>query len=276
MTQLGYRAGMLVAGAGAFYIATPLGWQITYFIMAAIVGVGILTTLLSPEPEASRGIKTEESFAFSQWVRASVIEPFVDFTRHESWWLILIFVIVYKLADAFMGGMTNPFYLDIGFSKIAIANIVKVFGVAPTLIGIFLGGALTVRYGAIRILFVVGFMHALTNLLFVVQAHVGASSTLLAVSIAAENLSGGISSAAFVAYLSNLTNVHYTGTQYALLSSLAAFGTTWLSTPAGYLVKYVGWAWFFAFAASLALPGLALLYILEKRLTATSPQGGAT
>jgi len=276
MAQLGYRLGMLMAGAGAFYIATPLGWQATYFIMAGMGGVGILTTLLAREPEASKAVSEPQAFAFAAWLRASVIEPFIDFTRHDSWWLILVFVVVYKLSDAFMGGMTNPFFLDIGFSKITIANIVKLCGVVPTFAGIFIGGALTARFGAIRILFIVGFLHALTNLLFVLQAHVGANSALLAASIFAENLSGGISAAAFVAYLSTLCNVHYTGTQYALLSSLAAVGTTWLSTPAGYVVKYLGWEWFFAFAAFLAIPGLGLLYLLEKRLRATSLPAATT
>lgn len=266
MIQLGYRLGMLASGAGALFLAGRMGWQNTYFIMAAIIGSGVLITLMADEP-ALVATSPHAKRTVEQWLRESVIEPFVDFMYRESWLLILVFIVIYKLADAFIGIMTNPFYLDIGFSKDDIATIVKIYGTIATLLGTFMGGALVTRYGAIRILFIAGFMHALTNLLYVLQAHVGVNTPVLAISVAMENLTGGISAAAFVAYLSSLCNVHYTATQYALLSSLAAFGRTWLSTPAGYVAKKLGWEWFFALSALLAIPGLVLLWVLNRRLS---------
>jgi MFS transporter, PAT family, beta-lactamase induction signal transducer AmpG len=268
MIQLGYRLGMLASGAGALFMAGRIGWQGTYFVMACIAASGVLITLLAKEPEVSQTINVSRKRTVAEWLKDSVIEPFADFTRRESWLLILVFIVIYKLADAFIGIMTNPFYLDIGFTKDDIATIVKVYGTIATLIGTFMGGALVVKYGAIRILFVAGFLHALTNLLYVVQAYVGVDTVVLAASVTMENLTGGISAAAFVAYLSSLCNVHYTATQYALLSSLAALGRTGLSTPAGFAAQKLGWEWFFILSALLAIPGLLVLWMLNRRLNA--------
>jgi PAT family beta-lactamase induction signal transducer AmpG len=158
------------------------------------------------------------------------------------------------------------------FDKDDIATIVKFYGTIATLLGVFTGGMLTRRFGSLRVLFLAGLLHAFTNLLYVQQARLGADTHFLAFSMAVENFTGGIGSAAFVAYLSNLCNVHYTATQYALLSSLAVFGRTWLATPAGWVAARLGWEWFFGLSALLALPGLALLMLLNKRLTiAPSP-----
>jgi len=274
MAQLGYQLGMIAAGFGALHLAGRLGWQGTYVAMAGFMGVGILTTIVCKEPE-TRG-EGQVARNFPEWLRESVIAPFKDFMSHSSWWLVLLFIVVYKLADAFLGRMTSPFFHDMNFSKDDIANIVKFYGTIATLAGVFMGGALTRHYGALRIMFIAGLLHGLTNLLYVEQARLGANTDFLAFSIAVENFSGGVSSAAFVAYLSNLCNVHYTGTQYALLSSLAAFGRTWLATPAGWVAKHLGWEWFFTLSALLALPGLLLLVVLNKRLAmATSlPEAG--
>jgi PAT family beta-lactamase induction signal transducer AmpG len=263
MVQLGYRLGMLVSTAGGLYLAAKLGWQATYVTMAALMGVGIATTFLAHEPKAPRVHKAKE---FVQWLRESVIAPLADFMKHPAWWQILSFIVIYRLADAFIGGMTNPFLLEIGFKKEEIAGIVKVFGIGPTLIGTFIGGSLTARFGALRILFLAGLLHGATNLCYVWQFHAGADATVLALSTALENFTGGIAAAAFVAYLSNLCNVHYTATQYALLSSLSALGRTWFATPAGFVAKHLGWGWFFTLSALLALPGLLLVYTLSGAL----------
>lgn len=275
MAQLGYRLGMLASSAGALYCAAKLGWQGTYIAMACLMAANMITTILAPEPHISG--KEHASATFALWLKNSVIAPFANFMTHPHWILILTFIVIYRLADAFIGGMTNPFLLDIGFRKEDIASIVKIYGTAATLIGTFAGGSITSRYGALRVMFLAGLLHGLTNLLYVVQAHVGADGTVLAISVAVENFTGGIAAAAFVAYLSNLCNVHYTATQYALLSSLAAFGRTWLSTPAGYVAKTLGWGGFFTLSALLALPGLILLLILNKKLsTPTSLPAAAT
>jgi PAT family beta-lactamase induction signal transducer AmpG len=264
MVQLGYRLGMLTASAGALYLAAKVGWSATYMIMSALTGIGIATTLVAREPAIKNAF--QETKGFAEWLRESVIAPLADFMKHPSWWQILAFIVIYRLADAFIGGMTNPFLLEIGFKKEEIASIVKVFGTIATLVGTFTGGSLTARFGALRILFLAGLLHGATNLCYVWQAHVGADNTVLAISTSLENFTGGLATAAFVAYLSNLCNVHYTATQYALLSSLAAFGRAWFSTPAGYVAKHLGWSWFFALSALLALPGLLLILTLNRRL----------
>lgn len=259
---LGYRIGMLVSGAGALWLADQHGWQITYIIMAAIMGAGILLTLAMAEPKGSKPPKTFELVSF---VRDSVVAPFKDFMTRAHWWQVLLFVVLYKLGDAFMGIMFNPFLLDLGFTKTEIAHVVKLYGLVATLAGVYAGGWLVMKKGMFKTLVVSGFIHMLTNLLLVKQAELGADIHFLTFSIIAENFSGGISTAAFIAYLSALCKVNYTATQYALLSSLASFGRTWLSTPSGGLAQAVGWQWFFAIASCMAIPGLLLLWWLEKR-----------
>ncbi len=264
MVQLGYRLGMIASTAGALYLADKLGWAGTYIAMAALMGLGIATTLVAREPAVKNAFQEAKSFA--EWFKESVIAPLADFMKHPSWWQILAFIVIYRLADAFIGGMTNPFLLDIHFQKTDIARIVKIYGTIATLVGTFAGGSLTARFGALRVLFLAGLLHAATNLCYVWQFHAGADNTVLAISTSLENFTGGLATAAFVAYLSNLCNVHYTATQYALLSSLAALGRAWFSTPAGYVAKHLGWGWFFSLSALLAVPGLLLILILSRRL----------
>lgn len=264
MIQLGYRLGMLVSGAGALALAQRQGWEQTYYIMAALFIPAILLTLCVKEPESDPLPATRRTAA--QWLKDAVIDPFADFMTRDSWLLILAFIVIYRLADAFIGIMTNPFYLAIGFTKDDIAKIVKLYGILATLLGTFAGGMLVTRYGMIRMLFVSGALHAITNLLYVLQAQVGADTTILAFGVSMENFTGGISAAAFVAFLSRLCNRHYTATQYALLSSLAALGRTWLSTPAGWVAKQLGWETFFALSALLAVPGLIVLWVLSRRI----------
>lgn len=268
MATFGYRIGMLVAGAGALWLADQHGWHATYIVMGAIAGSALLFTL------GMRSTDTADTIAklprsVGAFLRDSVIAPFTDFMTRPLWFGVLCFVVLYKLGDAFMGIMFNPFLLDLGFSKSEIAAIVKIYGLAATLIGAFFGGWLVQRYGMFRTLLVTGFVHMLTNLMLVVQAHLGAHHEFLIASITLENLSGGMSTAAFIGYLSALCRVNYTATQYALLSSLAAFGRTWLSTPSGWLAQTVGWQWFFAIASCMAIPGLLLLVWLERKQNAS-------
>jgi len=203
--------------------------------------------------------------AFSRFIRDSVIAPFKDFMTRPYWFHVLLFVVLYKLGDAFMGIMFNPFLLDLGFTKTEIAEVVKLYGLIATILGSFAGGAMVARVGTYRTLMLCGFLHMLTNLLLVVQAELGRDLHFLTLTIASENFTGGMATAAFVAYLSALCKTHYTATQYALLSSLAAFGRSWLSTPSGALAAGVGWAHFFAMASLMAVPGLVLLWWLEQK-----------
>ena len=272
MVQYGYRLGMLASGAGALALADHVSWTATYLIMAVLMVIGMLTILFSPEPAASAQVVVP---ARSDWLRETLIAPFANFMTNRSWLLILLFIIFYKLGDAFLGIMTNPFLLEIGFTKTQIAGVVKVYGLIATLLGVFLGGIMTYRMGTIRTLWICGIVHALTNLMFVVQARVGADVQVLALGIFMENLSGGMTSSAFVAFLSGLCHARYTATQYALLSSLAAMGRTWLTTTAGWTADTFGWESFFVVAVLLAVPGLALLWVLQKQLPEQKTKAGA-
>ena len=261
----GYRIGMLVSGAGALALADQYGWVGTYGLMAGIMGLGFVITLFAAEPEIAKTDAPHRIRSLPNFLAEYVVAPMRDFMTRPRWVAILAFVILYKLGDAFMGTMFNPFLLDLGFTKTQIAAVVKVYGLIATLLGTFAGGWVVARIGMFRSLLLCGFLHMLTNFLLVVQARMGADVHFLAFSISLENFTGGMSTAAFIAYLSALTRTHYTATQYALLSSLAAFGRTWLSTPSGALAQSVGWEVFFAIASVMAVPGLILLVWLERR-----------
>lgn len=278
----GYRIGMIVSSAGALYLASYMSWFATYAIMATLIGVGVITALVTPEPDAADA--THHIFHAARlarilaWIRLHIIAPFADFMVRPQWLLLLFFILLYKFADAFMGMMTNPFLLDLGFTKEQIAAVVKLYGLAATIIGSFIGGSMVYRLGIVRSLWVCGIAHAVTNLMFVLLAKTGASTPLLALSITLENTTGGMGTAAFVAFISGLCNTQFTATQYALLSSLAAFGRTIFSTPAGWFAAKLGWAGFFTFAAALAIPGLFVLWLLDRRAAfmATSPRAAGT
>ena len=257
----GYRIGMLVSSAGALVLASYFGWFTAYCVMAAFILIGTVTTLLSPEPY---NIKITSAENFAHWFARAVIEPFGNFMSRESWWLVLIFIILYKLGDAFAGVMTGPFLIDIGFSKIEIAAIVKTYGVVAILAGAFIGGSLVARYGLIKSLWICGILQMVSNLMFVLQAHIGYDSSVLVLTISIENLAGGMGTAAFVAYISKLCNAKYTATQYALFSALAASGRTWLSSSSGYFVDSFGWVNFFLISTAIAIPGILLLILIGK------------
>ncbi len=260
---LGYRIGILASGAGALLLAEFTGWFVTYGCMALLLLPGMAAGLLAGEPASIKPMARKNQHA---WLRRSVISPFTDFARHPGWVTILLFVIFYKLGDAFAGVMTNPFLVDIGFSKKEIAVIVKTWGLAATLIGAFLGGSLVHRIGILRSLWLGGLLQMASNLMFVWQAYAGHDPLALAAVITMENLSGGLGTAAFVAYISILCQREYTATQYALLSALAAAGRTWLSAASGGFAETMGWAPFFLFSTALALPGLLLLLRLKRQL----------
>jgi PAT family beta-lactamase induction signal transducer AmpG len=260
----GYRVGMLISGAGALYLADEVGWSAVYLIMAACVSIGIVTVLLSREPTAPERVPSAAS-RLGAFLRDSVIAPLIDFTRRRLWLVVLLFVLFYKFGDAMAGAMTGPFLVELGFSNAEIASVSKLYGFIATLVGLAIGGWMIARLGTFTSLWIAGIAQLLSNLLFALQAEVGHDNGMLALTIGLENFSGGIGTAALVAYLSGLCNLLYTATQYALLSALAAVARTVLSTPAGSLAEATGWITFFGITAALALPGLALLYVLEQR-----------
>ena len=273
----GYRIAMLSAGGGALIIADYADWSWAYIAMAGLVLVGVGAVLLNPEPQVrtSPESATLENkgtqflmrnahlpgpvLGLAAWIYAAVVCPFAEFMSRRGWVAVLLFVALYKYGDALLGVMANPFYLEMGFSKAEIGAVSKGFGLAMTLVGAALGGVAVARYGILRALLVCGVLQAASNLVFAVQAWVGYSVPMLMVTIAAENLTGGMGTTAFVAYLSSLTNVAYTATQYALLSSLMAFARTLLASGGGWLADQMDWISFFLLTTLAAVPGLALL-----------------
>lgn len=283
MVVLGYRLGMLVSGALALYLATFFGWFVTYTIMAALMSVGMITILLNPEPKKPQISDQEQQKERVKnlitrwgeihqslgegvaWIYEAIIAPFADFVRRDGWLLTLLFILLYKFGDALAGVMSNPFYLELAFTKIEIANISKLFGLVATLVGALLGGLMVSRLGIMKTLLYCGFLQMVSNLMFVVLAQNGHHLGLLTLTIGIENLSGGMGTTAFVAYLSSLCTIAYTATQYALLSSFMAFGRTILSSFGGVLADKMDWTPFFLITTVAALPGLILLWWMIKR-----------
>lgn len=254
----GYRLGMLVAGAGALLLADRLGWTAVYQIIGCSFLFVMLIFFKVKEPDY---IPTEKiSF------RNAVIDPLADFFKKPSWCLILLFLLTFKLCETTIGTVTPKLYTELGFSKTQIAAVVKVWGIVATLFGGFLGGALIVRIGIVKSLFVCGILQGISNLPFAVLSLNGQSFLWLNIAIISDNLASGMATSAFVAYMSSLCNKAYTGTQYALLSSVMALPRDVLSASSGFLVQAIGWAPFFTFTAFLSLPGLAILYFLKKRI----------
>ncbi len=268
MSQTGYRMGMLCAGAGALYLASAAAWSMVYLVMTGLLLVGLFAAFVAPPvPENSVADHTRQRKG--GWFRSMVGDPFAEFFERNDFRValaILSFILLYKLGDAFAGVMANPFYIKIGFSKIDIANVSKLFGVAATLLGVFVGGVIVKRLGVLQSLLLCGIFQMLSNLMFAAQALIGPKVGFLFLTIGIENLSGGMGSAAFVAYLSLLCNANYTGTQYALFTSFMAFGRTWLSATSGWVADQTSWEVFFVGSTIIALPGLLVLCWMLKRL----------
>ena len=350
----GYRIGMLVAGAGALYLADAFGssmdaysyvaWRNTYLLMALTMLVGVVTTLLIPEPQstsmthdqtphgrflllfavavaglvavyalsspiaATSRVALTESFdnralaglvvetlrlaaavlaaavvaklavtcrlVHAATIDATYVQPIAEFFRRQGVALaVLLLAIIglYRIADIVLGVVSNVFYQDLGFSKTEIASAVKTFGLAMTIIGGFVGGLLAVRFGVIRILLVGAILAAATNLLFVVLAEQGYQLTWLYVVVAADNLSAGVASAAFVAFLSSLTNVSFTAMQYALFSSLMTLLPKVFGGYSGTIVDAVGYPMFFTISALLGLPVIVLIGLAARRFELKPP-----
>ena len=353
----GYRIGMLLAGAGALYLASYLGstnevysyqaWQWTYLIMAAVMLIGVLTTLLIKEPhereseESVHSIKNYVSFfalffvivasfitvfyisgeltqtaklnlssllgnnnlssflvelgrlslaltfagivaklfvslgiVQQQQVSQTYIAPVKDFFDRYGLsvaFLLLALVGLYRISDIVLGVITNVFYQDLGFTKPVIANVVKSFGLGMTILGGFLGGLLAIRFGVMKILFLGAVLSALTNLLFMLLAQVGQDITMLYVVIAADNLSAGLASAAFIAFLSSLTNISFTAMQYAIFSSLMTLLPKILGGYSGTIVENIGYEQFFLITAVMGIPVLLLIVLANKHLDIKNP-----
>jgi len=247
----GYRVGMLLASGGGLIMADQMSFSMVYFIMALCMLPGVLTTLLTPEPALPPG--TPKS------MKEAVINPLVEYlSRQDALWM-LAFILFYKIGDTMASAMTTPFYLDIGFSKTEIGTIVKLFGFWATIIGGLIGGVLMLRLGINRSLWIFGFLQALSTVGFALLARVGHSIPLLSGVIAFENLSSGMGTAAYVAFMASITNKKFTATQYALLSSLMGIPRVLASAPTGFFAKNLGWMSFFIACTIVAIPGMLIL-----------------
>ena len=267
MTQAGYRLGAIVAGAGALFLAEQIDWSLVYAIMAALVVVGMIAALVAPDPARRQPQMAADPGVVG--LRALVVDPFVDFFQRNgasTAIVILAFILLYKFGDAYAGVMAYPFYYEMGFSKSQVATVSKLFGVAATVVGVFVGGLIVKRFGIMPSLLGCGVLQMLSNLMYAAQSLAGHDVQFLYFTIGIENLSGGMGSSAFVAYLSVLCNTRYTGTQFALFTSFMAFGRTLLSASSGWVVEVTGWFQFFVISTLVALPGLLLLVWMLRRL----------
>ena len=276
--QTGYRLAMIWSGAGALWLAARAeiapavgdavsyqqgAWQLAYLVMAASMLVGIVTVLFSPEP-ARRELPPAKNAA--DWLRGALVEPFADFLRRYGWQaaLILALIAVYRISDVVMGIMANPFYVDMGFTKDEVAAVTKIYGVIMTLVGAFIGGVLSMRFGVMRILMLGAILSAASNLLFAWLAGHGHDVSALIFVVSADNLSSGIASAAFVAYLSSLTNINYSATQYALFSSMMLLLPKTIAGFSGQYVDNFGYSSFFVGTALLGAPVLVLVWLASR------------
>ena len=266
--QTGYRLALIWAGAGALWLAARAetgsgydaqAWQFAYLCMAASIGVGVITTLLSKEPARYELAKVRNA---KEWLYQTLVEPFAEFITRYRWHAILILALIaiYRISDVVMGIMANPFYVDMGYTKDEVAAVSKVFGVVMTLVGAFVGGVLTLRFGVLRILFLGAVLSAVSNLLFAWLANQGHDLQGLIWVISADNLSSGIASAAFIAFLSALTNIRYSATQYALFSSMMLLLPKWLAGFSGVFVDSFGYQAFFYGTAIIGAPVLILIW----------------
>ncbi|MGP9768068.1 AmpG family muropeptide MFS transporter [Halomonas sp. AOP13-D3-9] len=281
---IGYRGGLLAAGAGALYIAASASWDAAYLSMAALMSIGVLTVLVRPEPKraslsiqlihepkvrdfirASRG-KPKVLRRLGAWSIGALVCPFTDFfSRYgvKALW-ILVFIAVFRISDLAMASMANPLYIDLGFSLAEIASVTNIFGIAMSITGGILGGLCVARYGIGPLLIFGAGLVMVTNLLFAVLALVGNQLPMLVVTIIGDNLANGLASAVFIAFLSSLTSRAYTATQYALFSSLMTLPGKFLSGFGGLVVNAQGYPSFFVIATLLGLPAILLAVWISR------------
>lgn len=259
----GYRLGMLTAGALALTLSDVTGWSQTYFIMGLLMGVGVVATLLAPEPQGSKPPRN---------LTDAVVKPFVEYFTRKGAVPVILFLVLYKLGDAIAAGMVTPFYKELGFSNTEIGALSKGLGMVSTIAGGLLAGVVMVKLGTRRSLFIFGAAQALTNLMFMGLALVGKNDLMLAATITVDNLCGGLAVTAFAAYLMSLCHKSFSATQYALLSALGTVANRLISASSGYMAEWLGWPTFFAGTVLLAVPALVLLAFLPENAAAPAEE----
>jgi len=274
--QTGYRLAMIWAGAGTLWLAARAeqsgvaahyqqsAWQTAYIVMAGSMLPGVLTVLFSREPIARAVAPTH---SLGEWLRSALVAPFADFVQRYRWQAVLILALIatYRISDVVMGNMANPFYVDMGYTKDEVAMVTKIYGVVMTLAGGFLGGALALRWGVKRVLMLGAVLSAATNVLYAWLASQGHDVVRLIGVISADNLASGLASSAFIAYLSSLTNVQYSATQYAMFSSMMLLLPKFVGGYSGVFVDHFGYANFFTGTALLGVPVVGLVWLATRR-----------
>ena len=284
-TQVGYRIGLLVAGAGAIALSDFIDWSVIYTAMGTLISVGVIATLIAPEPEtrifasevfddnSRRGMLDLPSRIIDR-LNAAVLTPATEFFD-RNWKAAIwatIFILFYKYGDAVAGAMSYPFFRELGFTGVETAAITKVFGICMAALGAIAGAVMVLKFGVIAGLALGGVLQAVTNLLFAYLATLGHDLIFLTVAIGADNFTGGLGSAAFVTLLSRFCNVSFTATQFALFTSLMALSRVLFAVPSGWLADQVGWMNFFILTTGLAVPALLLLFILARNYNDLVPK----
>ncbi len=286
----GWRAAAWAGAAFALILSDIISWPLVFLILAVAVVVGILTILVNPEPRPPASDESEnlerrtEDYLVGRrgvprqlaepvaWIFVSYAGPLKEFFSRRNVLLILLFCFFYKYGDAVLSVMKVPFFKEIGFTNTDIGAVAKLVGFPPIIVGALVGGLVLARYGMMKGLLITGILMALSNLVFVVQAWVGADIVMLAVTVGIENFTTAMGTVAFVAYLSSLCNISYTATQYALLTSVMAFSRTVMSSGAGWVADQVSWPTFFVITTLAALPGLIFLVWMMRIIPPAEPE----
>jgi MFS transporter, PAT family, beta-lactamase induction signal transducer AmpG len=260
MNMYGYRLAMLISGALGMGLVGASGFNLTwnelYYGMACLMGIGIFATLWAPEPKVKE--------APPKTLVAAVIDPFREFLKRDGAYVMLMFVFLFKLGDALSGAMLNPYYVQMGYSNADIALIAKTFGLISGMVGLFMGSTLMYYIGIFRSLWIFGILQALSTGAFALLTVTGPQNWALAVTVCFEDVTSGMGTAAFIAFISAITNKRYTATQYAILSSIATLGRNFFSGFSGDMVKHLGWANFFYVCMFIAVPGILMLFLMRK------------
>ncbi|WP_309623682.1 AmpG family muropeptide MFS transporter [Novosphingobium sp.] len=267
--QFGYRTGNLIAGAGTVYLASAeglgLGWAIAYGLTALAIIPAIVGAIWAGPGKFVDRYAEAAGMTAGQWLKETIYNPFREFLGRHGAFLILGFVLVYKVGDAMGQTMLGPMIVDLGFADLDYVSANKLWGFAALIVGSALGAPFILWLGMGRALLISGLLMMFSNVMFMVLAVSGNNYWVLVSAIVTENLTSGIGLTVFTTYLSGLSSLAYTATQFALLSSFAAFGRTWLASPAGVLAKELGWTAFWGFTIIAAIPGMLLLWLLWNK-----------
>ena len=267
--QFGYRTGNLIAGAGTIYVASQeglgLGWGLGYGLTALCVVPAIIGALWVGPGKFVDRFENASGMKAGQWLTESVVNPFREFLTRHGAFLILGFVLVYKVGDAMGQAMLSPMIVQLGFSDLDYISANKLWGFGALIIGSALGAPFVLWLGMGRALLISGLMMMFSNAMFMLLAVTGNNYWMMVAAIVTENTTSGIGLTVFATYLSGLSSIAYTATQFALLSSFAGVGRTFMAGPAGWVAKEIGWVGFWGFTIVAAIPGMILLWILWSK-----------